>query len=35
MLQTIDNLAWLLEPAVIILTAYAGYRIVTRKGKNA
>jgi hypothetical protein len=35
MLQAIENLAWLLEPAVIILTAYAGYKIVTRKGKNA
>jgi hypothetical protein len=35
MLETIESLAWLLEPAVIILTAYSGYRIVTRKGKNA
>jgi len=35
MLQAIENLAWLLEPAVIILTAYAGYKIVTRKGKNS
>ena len=35
MLQSIESLAWLLEPAVIILTTYAGYKLVTRKGKNA
>ncbi len=35
MLQTIENLAWLLEPAIIILTTYTGYKLVTRKGKNA
>jgi hypothetical protein len=35
MLQTIESLAWLLEPAVIILTVFAGYKVVTRKGRNA
>ena len=35
MLQTIESLAWLLEPLVIIGTVYGSYKIVTRKGKNA